>query len=43
METGWLLDGSNWYYLKNSGAMATGWCTINGKRYFFNQHGEWVK
>ena len=38
MLTGWYYDinDSRWYYLDpQSGAMLTGWHTINGKSYYF--------
>ncbi|MFS9275938.1 N-acetylmuramoyl-L-alanine amidase family protein, partial [Streptococcus mitis] len=36
-----------WYYLNNSGAMATGWVNYNGTWYYLNNSGAmatgWVK
>ncbi|PWJ73974.1 UNVERIFIED_CONTAM: putative cell wall binding repeat protein [Murimonas intestini] len=29
--------------MKSSGAMATGWVTVNGKQYYLNENGVWVK
>ena len=29
MQTGWLQEGSTWYYLKLSGAMAISWEKVN--------------
>ena len=43
MATGWLKDGSSWYYLKNgSGAMATGRLRIFSNWYTFSQTGELI-
>ena len=41
METGWLTDGGNLYYLHTvsdgyKGSMYTGWHCIDGKWYYFN-------
>ena len=35
---GWVKDGNSWYYMdpSNSGKMATGELTVNGKRYLFD-------
>ncbi|POP34127.1 surface protein PspA, partial [Lactonifactor longoviformis] len=30
------------YYLKESGAMATGWLQIGKSRYYFNAGGAWI-
>ena len=40
MFTGWLQQGTTWYYLKDSGAMATGWNWVNAKCYYFNASGK---
>ena len=47
MKTGWLYDGTYWYYLRpdkdgTEGRMTTGWCGINGRLYYFNQSGIMV-
>lgn len=42
MATGWIRENGIWYYLKNSGAMATGRYYINQKWYCFKQSGAWV-
>lgn len=47
MKTGWLQDGDKWYYLKPNeggpqGSMATGWVTIDGKKYYMNASGVMV-
>lgn len=47
MKTGWLHDGDKWYYLKPEaggpqGSMATGWMTIEGKKYYMNASGVMV-
>ena len=39
MQTGWLPYDSAWYYMEASGAMATGYRTINGKGYYFDNNG----
>lgn len=39
MATGWVKDGSNWYYLNASGAMQTGWINDNGTWYYCNASG----
>ena len=35
-QTGMKHIGKYWYFFKTSGAMKTGWLTLNGKRYFFH-------
>jgi len=40
MQTGWLLDGSTWYYLQANGAMKTGWLLDNGTWYYLNANGS---
>jgi glucan-binding YG repeat protein len=42
MRTGWLAQGSLWYWLESSGAMATGWRFINGTWYWFAADGHWA-
>ncbi len=37
MVTGWLQQGTDWYYLQEDGAMATGWLEIDGKWYHFDE------
>ena len=37
-KTGWLSEGGAWYFLKNSGAMATGWIWDNAW-YYLRQNG----
>ena len=39
MQTGWIKDGSTWYYLGSDGTMQTGRKLIGGKTYFFNGSG----
>lgn len=39
MSTGWIQDGSNWYYLNNDGTMATGWQQVDGDWYYFYSDG----
>ena len=41
MATGWLRDGSSWYYLDGSkgGAMATGWVSDGGSWYYLKSDG----
>ena len=39
MTTGWLKDGSNWYYLKSSGEMQTGWLKDKGIWYYLESSG----
>jgi len=39
MQTGWLKQGSTWYYFHSSGAMATGSVKIGTKTYRFNASG----
>lgn len=37
MATGWLNDGSNWYWLDSaSGAMKTGWLSLGGTWYYLD-------
>ena len=41
MQTGWLLDGSTWYYLQSNGAMKTGWFQdTDGRWYYLNANGS---
>ncbi|MBR1780413.1 MAG: serine protease, partial [Oscillospiraceae bacterium] len=42
MQTGWIKQGSTWYYLNSSGAMVTGTQTIGGKTYRFDSSGKWI-
>ena len=35
MQTGWLNDHGTWYYLKSSGALATGWETAKWSMVLF--------
>lgn len=35
MITGWILDGSTWYYANASGNLLQGWNRINGDDYYF--------
>ena len=37
LYTGWQKEGNYWYFLYSSGLIATGWHTIGGIRYFFDQ------
>ena len=43
----WKKDGDFWYWLDDRGAMATGWKTIWGRKFYFNTNGQmvtgWVK
>ena len=40
MKTGWVNDGTGWYYLKASGAMqGGGWAFIDGSWYLFYGNG----
>ena len=34
MQTGWLEQNGQWYYLDGSGAMTTGWQPVNGRWYY---------
>ncbi|MEH7223249.1 leucine-rich repeat protein, partial [Bacillus sp. JJ1566] len=38
-QTGWILDGSTWYYLGTDGFMKTGWLLENGSWYYLNSSG----
>ena len=40
--TGWLADGSKWYYLAEDGKMVTGWQKIDNKWYYFTPGGAMV-
>ena len=45
METGWIQDNGNWYYLNEDendvpGRMFTGWHYINGNWYYFYEDGD---
>ena len=39
MATGWVKDGSTWYYMDSSGAMKTGWVNWNGSWYYLKSSG----
>ena len=40
-KTGWLCEGTDWYYLDpESGRMATGFVTVDGKTYFLKDDGR---
>ena len=40
MATGWLKDGSTWYYLDGSGAMLAGrWLNLSGTWYYLTDSG----
>ena len=39
METGWVQDGENWFYLGEDGKMCTGWQLIKGKWYYLASNG----
>ncbi|SDM27917.1 Putative cell wall binding repeat-containing protein, partial [Romboutsia lituseburensis DSM 797] len=39
----WKSVNGTWYYLKNSGAMATGWQMISGKWYYLYSSGAMAK
>ncbi|KAA0548544.1 S8 family serine peptidase [Bacillus sp. BGMRC 2118] len=45
--TGWVLDGSTWYYMNSKGEMQTGWENVNGKWYYLSASGAmktgWLK
>ena len=47
MDTGWLKEGWNWYFLTSSGAMKTGWLDRNGTWYHLRESGAmdtgWIK
>ena len=34
MVTGWILQGDDWYFAENSGAIVTGWRFVNGAWYW---------
>ena len=43
-KTGWLCEGTDWYYLDpESGRMATGFVTVDGKTYFLKDDGRMLK
>ncbi|MDR3597604.1 cellulase family glycosylhydrolase [Clostridium sp.] len=42
MKTGWILDGGNWYYLRNNGYMATGWIKDGETWYYCNADGSMI-
>ncbi len=37
LPTGWVEDGSDWYYYDENGNTVTGWEKINGKWYYFTE------
>ena len=41
MQTGWVKDGINWYYMNGSGVMKTGWQKLaDGNWYYFYEDGH---
>lgn len=41
LQKGWLQDGGDWYYLDpDTGAMKTGFLTVNGQTYYLNSDGR---
>lgn len=46
-ETGWIQNGSDWYYYDTNGNMVTGWKSIDGMWFYFDNTGVmltgWVK
>ncbi|WP_278046374.1 N-acetylmuramoyl-L-alanine amidase family protein, partial [Clostridium saccharobutylicum] len=36
MANGWLLNGGNWYYLSETGAIKTGWIQLSGTWYYLD-------
>lgn len=43
-KTGWLYEGTDWYYLDpESGRMATGFVTVDGKTYFLKDDGRMLR
>lgn len=43
MATGWVLVGSEWYYMNDSGAMVTGWVKYKNNWYYMtNERGNMV-
>ncbi|EOP55585.1 hypothetical protein IIW_00884, partial [Bacillus cereus VD136] len=40
--TGWLKEGSTWYYLNTNGSMATSYLFIDGKWYRFADNGVMI-
>ena len=47
MQTGWLKQGNQWYYLNSSGAMVTNWQKTGNTWYYFKSNGVmqtgWLK
>ena len=39
MRSGWIKDNGNWYFLKDSGAMAKNWQKVSGKWYWLSEDG----
>ncbi|SFC84860.1 cadherin-like beta sandwich domain-containing protein [Clostridium uliginosum] len=39
MQTGWISDKGNWYFLASHGAMQTGWILDDNKWYYLNSYG----
>ena len=39
MQTGWVKDGTRWYYLAGNGAMKTGWLKIGEKTFYLTKSG----
>lgn len=43
MQTGWLFDKGEWYYLHSNGSMAIGWTEVNGDDYYLYENGSMAK
>ena len=39
MHTGWLQDGSTWYFMNSDGAMMTGWIQSGNDWYYMKTSG----
>ena len=39
VETGWVLDNGNWYYLNEDGVMQTGWVQDGSDWYYLGEDG----
>ncbi len=40
--SGWIKDGSKWYYIDSSGKATTGWLKVSGTWYWFDSNGVMV-
>lgn len=43
LKNAWYYDGDTWVYADQNGRHVTGIRVINGKKYYFDEYGRWIK